>query len=232
MGLMIDKPAKTLIERFAQKQPGGHFACPRCGKMTMDAESVTHNALSRRIGCYICDTCGTVEALEDFAHKQNSLNVWAITKEPELWRMLSWNSDGIEIAGHEGTWYVIDEGDFQITPDVDGKPETLTAHLFLLESELYGEDAAGLIVNDEKQIVMEDVWNGFDDLEDVGWEKVQKIECPVCKGEFQREDMTFTRDCHGITFRLVCFGCYEKVMAKGYDGAYYTEADECIEEDY
>ena len=68
MGLMIDKPAKTLIERFAQKQPGGHFACPRCGKMTMDAESVTHNALSRRIGCYICDTCGTVEALEDFAH--------------------------------------------------------------------------------------------------------------------------------------------------------------------
>ena len=157
MGLMIDKPAKTLIERFAQKQPGGHFACPRCGKMTMDAESVTHNALSRRIGCYICDTCGTVEALEDFAHKQNSLNVWAITKEPELWRMLSWNSDGIEIAGHEGTWYVIDEGDFQITPDVDGKPETLTAHLFLLESELYGEDAAGLIVNDEKQIVMEDL---------------------------------------------------------------------------
>lgn len=53
MGLMIDKPAKTLIERFAKKQPGGHFACPRCGKMTMDAESVTHNALSRRIGCYI-----------------------------------------------------------------------------------------------------------------------------------------------------------------------------------
>lgn len=99
MGLMIDKPAKTLIERFVQKQPGGHFACPRCGKMTMDAESVTHNALSRRIGCYICGTCGTAEALEDFAHKQNSLNVWAITKEPELWRMLSWNSDGIEIAG-------------------------------------------------------------------------------------------------------------------------------------
>ena len=44
--------------------------------------------------------------------------------------------------------------------------------------------------------------------------------------------MTFTRDCHGITFRPVCFGCYEKVMAKGYDGAYYTEADECIEGGY
>lgn len=89
-------------------------------------------------------------------------------------KMLNRSRGGIEIAGHEGTWYIIDEGDFQITPDVDGKPETLTAHLFLLESELYGEDAAGLIVNDEKQIVMEDVWNGFDDLEDAGWERIEE----------------------------------------------------------
>jgi hypothetical protein len=147
-------------------------------------------------------------------------------------KKLDRNSGGIEITGHKGTWYVIDEGDYKITQDVDGKPETLTAHLFLLESELYGDEAACLIVNEEKQIILEDVWNGFDDLEDAGWEEVRKIECPVCKGEFLREDMTFTRDCHGITFRLVCFGCYEKVMAKGYDGAYYTEADECIEGDY
>ena len=100
MGLMIDKPAKTLIERFAQKQPGGHFACPRCGKMTMDAESVTRNALSRRVSCYICDTCGTVEAIEDFAHKQDSLSTWAIVREPERWHMLSWISDNIKIDGH------------------------------------------------------------------------------------------------------------------------------------
>lgn len=44
--------------------------------------------------------------------------------------------------------------------------------------------------------------------------------------------MIFTRDCHGITFRLVCLGCYDKVMYKGYDGEYYTEADECIDWDY
>nr|UWD69058.1 MAG: zinc-ribbon domain protein [Bacteriophage sp.] len=55
-------------------------------------------------------------------------------------------------------------------------------------------------------------------------ENAPKLTCPVCGKEFQREDMTFTRDCHGITFRLVCFDCY--------DGAYYSEADECIEEDY
>ena len=166
--------ARILIAEFAKKQQGGHFACPRCGKMTMDAESVTRNALSRRVGCYICDTCGTVEALEDFAHKQDSLSTWAIVREPERWHMLSWISDNIKIDGHEGTWYIIDEGDFQITPDVNGEPQTLTAHLFLLESRKFGDEAACLIVDKKKQIVMEDVWNGLDDLEDAGWERIEE----------------------------------------------------------
>ena len=56
--------------------------------------------------------------------------------------------------------------------------------------------------------------------------------CPVCNKEVERADMEFTRDCHGIIFRLVCWKCYEKLMAKGYDGQYYTEADECIDCDY
>lgn len=56
--------------------------------------------------------------------------------------------------------------------------------------------------------------------------------CPKCSREVQRQEMNFTRDCHGIPFRLLCFGCYEKAMSKGYDGEYYTEADEQIEDDY
>ena len=57
--------------------------------------------------------------------------------------------------------------------------------------------------------------------------------CPVCKREHVREDMLFTHDCHGIPFRLVCYECYEKIMdEKGYDGEYYTEADENIWGDY
>lgn len=56
--------------------------------------------------------------------------------------------------------------------------------------------------------------------------------CPVCDKEVERADMYYTRDCHGITFRLVCESCYEKLMAKGYDGEYYTEADECLDWDY
>lgn len=56
--------------------------------------------------------------------------------------------------------------------------------------------------------------------------------CPVCGNEVHRTDMLFTYDCHGITFRLVCYDCFERLMAKGYDGEYYTEADECIDDDY
>ncbi|MFR1310814.1 MAG: hypothetical protein ACLSCO_19310 [Gallintestinimicrobium sp.] len=44
--------------------------------------------------------------------------------------------------------------------------------------------------------------------------------------------MYFTKDCHGIPFRLVCDRCYQRIMSKGYDGEYYTEADEQIEDDY
>ena len=57
--------------------------------------------------------------------------------------------------------------------------------------------------------------------------------CRICGGEFNRENTLFTHDCHGIPFRLVCWDCYEKDMGeKGYDGEYYTEADECIDYDY
>lgn len=57
-------------------------------------------------------------------------------------------------------------------------------------------------------------------------------ECPYCGNLVPRVDMSFTYDCHGIPFRLVCYDCYEKLMEKGYDGEYYTEADECIDWDY
>ena len=34
--------------------------------------------------------------------------------------------------------------------------------------------------------------------------------CPVCEHEVDREDMYFTKDCHGIPFRLVC----DRIMVK------------------
>ena len=56
--------------------------------------------------------------------------------------------------------------------------------------------------------------------------------CPACGKMVPRFDMEFTRDCHGIPFRLVCSGCWRRLMARGYDGEDYTEADEQIEPDY
>lgn len=61
-------------------------------------------------------------------------------------------TDGIVVKGHIGTWYVIDE-----------LPER---GLFLLEHETYGDEAACVIVDGSGALVMEDVWNGFDDLDE------------------------------------------------------------------
>lgn len=79
--------AKQLIEQFAKKQRDVHRACPRCGKMTMDAESITRNALSRRADVYVCDICGLQEALEDMMDSRSPLTSWAISQAPENWRM-------------------------------------------------------------------------------------------------------------------------------------------------
>lgn len=84
---MNESEAKTLIERFAEKLQSGHFACPRCGKMAMDAESVTRNALSRRATVYICDACGMAEAMEDMMDSRTPLTAWAIIAAPKNWRM-------------------------------------------------------------------------------------------------------------------------------------------------
>lgn len=77
--------ARALIERFAEKQQGGHFACPRCGRMSMSNEA-KRNALSRRANVYVCDTCGLQEALEDMVDSISPLTSWAIVQNPALWR--------------------------------------------------------------------------------------------------------------------------------------------------
>lgn len=57
--------------------------------------------------------------------------------------------------------------------------------------------------------------------------------CPECEKEVPRDDMSFTVDCHGISFRLVCNDCWDRIMGeRGYDGEYYDERDECLDYDY
>lgn len=168
---LTEEMAKTLVERFAEKQRSGHFACPRCGCMAMGGDPA-RKALSRRASVYVCNTCGAEEALEDMQGSQTPLTDWAISTGPTGWCMLSGASDHIRVEGHIGTWYVIGEGDFILTPDTDGgQPLTIHAHLFLLEHEQYGDEAARVIVDDSGSLILEDVWNGFGDLEEAGWAK-------------------------------------------------------------
>jgi hypothetical protein len=60
--------------------------------------------------------------------------------------------DKIKIYGHRGTWYVIDKSVYK------GEP------VFLLEHEQYGDETACLIVKEDLTVLVDDVWNGFDDL--------------------------------------------------------------------
>ena len=63
--------------------------------------------------------------------------------------------DNIKIKGYVGKWYVIDETIW------NGEK------VFLLEHQTYGDEAASLIVNENLEIVLDDSWNGFVDLEDL-----------------------------------------------------------------
>lgn len=63
-------------------------------------------------------------------------------------------TEGIILEGYEGTWYVIDE------EYINGR------QLYLLESEDCGDEVPCIIIDDEKNVILDDVWNGFDDLDE------------------------------------------------------------------
>lgn len=61
-------------------------------------------------------------------------------------------SEHLKLSAHVGTWYVVDESIYK------GRK------VFLVEHEQYGDEAPCLIVDEDMNIVLEGVYNGFDDL--------------------------------------------------------------------
>ena len=61
------------------------------------------------------------------------------------------DSDELVIDGYEGTWYVVD------TESVDGK------EIFLLENEEYGDETFGIIIDRNRNVLVDEAWNGFAD---------------------------------------------------------------------
>ena len=53
--------------------------CPRCGAEP-DCYDHQQQAISRYAEIMVCNTCGTVEAMEDFLGEKTSLTDWAIVK--------------------------------------------------------------------------------------------------------------------------------------------------------
>ena len=73
---MTDRIRKAFGDLKARQDAGEHLPCPRCGRNTMK-ENIHTNALSRHSDIYICDACGTEEALLKFMNNPLPMCEWA-----------------------------------------------------------------------------------------------------------------------------------------------------------
>ena len=74
---------EALLDLKARQEAGEKMPCPRCGRDTMKPDLHT-NALSRHAdGIYVCDDCGTAEAMLDFMRNPLPLECWAQFREGE-----------------------------------------------------------------------------------------------------------------------------------------------------
>jgi len=73
---MSESLEKALLDLKARQLAGEHMACPRCGKDSMNP-GIHRNAASRHADIYVCDDCGTAEALLDMMRSPLPLAQWA-----------------------------------------------------------------------------------------------------------------------------------------------------------
>lgn len=72
---MTDTIRQRLLDLKAAQDADTPMRCPRCGADTMKHPMAT-NALSRHVDLYVCDSCGTAEALLDFMGQTYPLYQW------------------------------------------------------------------------------------------------------------------------------------------------------------
>lgn len=71
---------EQLFDFKARQLAGECLPCPRCGSGVMNTH-VTRNALSRHADVYVCDDCGTAEAMLGFMQSPLPLHQWAFFQE-------------------------------------------------------------------------------------------------------------------------------------------------------
>ena len=79
---MNERIERALADLRARQTAGEWMPCPRCGRDTMKPNLHT-NALSRHAdGIYVCDDCGTAEAMLDFMNNSLPTEIWAMFRAP------------------------------------------------------------------------------------------------------------------------------------------------------
>ena len=73
---MTDAIRQRLLDLKAAQDADQPMPCPRCGADAMK-HPMTTNALSRHEDIYICDSCGTAEALLDYMGQTCPLHQWS-----------------------------------------------------------------------------------------------------------------------------------------------------------
>lgn len=99
-----------------------------------------------------------------------------------------------KIEGHIGTWYGIDEMEFE--------GETF----YLLEHEEYGDEAAHLIVNENMEVVIDDSWNSIklDFIEGIDYRNLDV--CEICDKVVDIDDESVLY----INDKCYCADCREE----------------------
>ena len=80
---MTERAIQRLEDLKARQRVGEHMACPRCGMDVMKTPVHT-NALSRAADVYICDACGSTEAILAYMHQSSPLSGWAAFRPKRL----------------------------------------------------------------------------------------------------------------------------------------------------
>lgn len=96
---------------------------------------------------------------ELFAHKDGKIVVIPMISEEQQQQKrveqkdfeVNMDTDGLAVSGHIGTWHTIDHA------EVEGKS------FYLMEHDTYGDEVACIIVDERGKLVLDQVYNGFDD---------------------------------------------------------------------
>lgn len=77
--MKLDQQQEKILADLLQQQGAGVFThCPRCGELLAKGTRAKELCLSRRADVYVCQACGTIEAVEDagIIQKVNIENWW------------------------------------------------------------------------------------------------------------------------------------------------------------